>query len=53
MVATPAVLGRKRHPVIVHRLLEHGALRFGELEAAIPEISGKVMSESSTDLEEK
>lgn len=53
MVATSAVLGRKWHPVIIQRLLEHGALRFGELERVIPEVSGKVLSESLTDLEEK
>lgn len=53
MVATSAVLGRKWHPVIIHRLLAHGQLRFGELEAVIPEVSGKVLSESLTDLEEK
>lgn len=53
MVATSAVLGRKWHPVIIQRLLEHGRLRFGELEADIPEVSGKVLSESLTDLEEK
>lgn len=53
MVATSAVLSRKWHPVIIHRLLKHGSLRFGELEDRIPEVSGKVLSESLTDLEEK
>lgn len=53
MVATSAVLGRKWHPVIVQRLLEHGPRRFGELERVIPAVSGKVLSESLTDLEEK
>lgn len=53
MVATSAVLSRKWHPVIIHRLLEHGPLRFGALEQRIPEVSGKVLSESLTDLEEK
>lgn len=53
MVATSAVLSRKWHPVIIHRLLAHGPLRFGELEDRIPEVSGKVLSESLTDLEEK
>lgn len=53
MVATSSVLGRKWHPVIIQRLLEHGELRFGELERSIPEVSGKVLSESLTDLEEK
>lgn len=53
MVATSAVLSRKWHPVIIHRLLEHGALRFGDLEDLIPDVSGKVLSESLTDLENK
>lgn len=53
MVATSAVLGRKWHPVIVHRLLEGGPLGFGELEGRIQGISGKVLSESLTDLQEK
>lgn len=53
MVATSAVLGRKWHPVIVHRLLERSPLGFGELEASIQGISGKVLSESLTDLQEK
>lgn len=52
MVAVSRVLGRKWHPVIVHRLLEHEPLRFGELEDLIPGVSGKVLSESLTDLEE-
>lgn len=53
MVATSTVLGRKWHPVIIQRLLENGPLRFGELEDVIPDVSGKVLSESLTDLEEK
>lgn len=53
MVATSVVLGRKWHPVIIQRLLDHGDLRFGELNRLIPEISGKVLSDSLTDLEEK
>ena len=53
MVAVSAVLGRKWHPVILHRLLEHGPLRYGELKARIQGISGKVLSESLSDLEEK
>lgn len=53
MIAASTVLGRKWHPVIVHRLTEHGPLAFGELEARIQGISGKVLSESLTDLEEK
>jgi DNA-binding HxlR family transcriptional regulator len=53
MVAASAVLGRKWHPVIIHRLSIHGPLGFGELDARIQGISGKVLSESLTDLEDK
>lgn len=53
MIATSAVLGRKWHPVIIHRLLDHGPLGFGELESKIQSIAGKVLSESLTDLENK
>ena len=53
LVAISAVLGRKWHPVIVHLLLEHGPLGFGNLESDIHDISGKVLSESLTDLVEK
>jgi DNA-binding HxlR family transcriptional regulator len=53
MVATSAVLGRKWHPVIVQRLLAGGPLRFGELEDSIQGVSGKVLSESLSDLQEK
>jgi DNA-binding HxlR family transcriptional regulator len=53
MVAASTILGRKWHPVIMHRLLEHGPLGFGELKERVHGISGKVLSESLTDLEEK
>lgn len=53
MVAAAGVLGRKWHPVIIHRLSEHDPLGFGELEARIQGVSGKVLSESLTDLEDK
>lgn len=53
MIAASAVLGRKWHPVIIHRLLEQDPLSFGDLEARIQDVSGKVLSESLTDLEEK
>lgn len=53
MIAASIVLGRKWHPVIIHRLLEHDPLGFGVLESRIQGISGKVLSESLTDLEEK
>ena len=53
LAATAVVLGRKWHPVILRRLLEEGPLGFSALEAAIPGVSGKVLSESLADLQEK
>lgn len=53
MIAASAVLGRKWHPVILHRLLEQDPLSFGDLASRSQNISGKVLSESLTDLEEK
>lgn len=51
-VAT-AILGRKWHPAILYHLLEDGPLRYSELEARLPDVSAKVLSESLTDLDEK
>lgn len=53
MESATAVLGRKWHPTIIHHLLEDGSLGFGDLEGRIDGISGKVLSESLEDLEEK
>jgi DNA-binding HxlR family transcriptional regulator len=53
LVAASAVLGRKWHPLIVHLLCEDGPLAFGELDGRIDDVSGKVLSESLRDLEEK
>lgn len=46
------ILARKWNPVIVHRLLEDGPLRFNELSAAIDEVSNSVLSESLDELED-
>lgn len=46
------LFGRKWQPVIVYHLLDDESMRFSELKAAIDEISGKMLSESLTDLEE-
>ena len=51
LLAASAVLGRKWHSTIVHRLLEYGPQGFGDLEARIDGISEKVLSESLSDLE--
>ncbi|PSP23318.1 transcriptional regulator [Halobacteriales archaeon QH_10_65_19] len=53
MEAAAAVLGRKWHPAIVYHLLEEQPLRFSELESRMHVVSGKVLSESLEDLEEK
>jgi len=47
------IIGKKWHPVIVHRLLQHGALRFNELGEEVGAITNKMLSQSLEDLEEK
>ncbi|WP_265111215.1 winged helix-turn-helix transcriptional regulator [Halosolutus halophilus] len=46
------VIGKKWHPVIVHRLLQHEALRFNELGEEVDGITNKMLSQSLEDLEE-
>jgi len=53
MESAAAVLGRKWHPAIVYHLLDAEPLRFSELEERLHTVSGKVLSESLEDLEEK
>lgn len=53
LTCTMAVIGNKWHPVIVHRLLEHGPLRFNELSEEVGPITNKVLSNSLKDLGEK
>jgi DNA-binding HxlR family transcriptional regulator len=53
ITCTAEVVGLKWHPVIVHRLLEHGPMGFAELEDAIPDVSATVLSNSLADLEAK
>lgn len=53
MESAAAVLGRKWHPAIVYHLLDEEPLRFSQLEARLHTVSGKVLSESLEDLEEK
>jgi DNA-binding HxlR family transcriptional regulator len=50
--ATATVLGRKRHPVIVHRLLQRGPLGFNALKEAVDGVSSKVLPDSLEHLEE-
>lgn len=53
VTCTIELIGKKWHPVIVHRLLEHGSLHFNELADELPATTNKVLSESLEDLEEK
>lgn len=53
VTCTMEVIGRKWHPVIVHRLLADGPLRFNELADEVGEITNKVLTNSLRDLQEK
>ncbi|MFB6223745.1 MAG: winged helix-turn-helix transcriptional regulator [Haloarcula sp.] len=50
---TASLIGKKWHPVIIHRLLEHGPSGFNELKENVDGISSKVLSDSLEDLQEK
>jgi DNA-binding HxlR family transcriptional regulator len=52
VTTTASLIGRKWHPVIVHRLLAEGPMGFNALEAEVDGISSKVLSDSLDDLEE-
>ena len=52
ITTTATLIGKKWHPVIVHRLLEHGPLGFNDLKEQVDGISSKVLSDSLSDLEE-
>lgn len=52
VTCTAHLIGRKWHPVIVHRLLERGPLGFNALKGEIESISSTVLSSSLEDLEE-
>jgi len=52
VTTTATLIGKKWHPVIVHRLLEHGPSGFNELQENVDGISSKVLSDSLDDLEE-
>jgi DNA-binding HxlR family transcriptional regulator len=53
VTTTASLVCKKWHPVIVHRLLEHGPSGFNELKDDVDGISSKVLSSSLDDLEEK
>jgi DNA-binding HxlR family transcriptional regulator len=52
ITSTATLIGKKWHPVIVHRLLEAGPLGFNALKEEVDGISSKVLSDSLSDLEE-
>ncbi|WP_144901208.1 winged helix-turn-helix transcriptional regulator [Halobellus captivus] len=53
VTTTSSLIGKKWHPVIIHRLLEHGPSGFNELKENVDGISSKVLSDSLEDLGEK
>ncbi len=53
LTATASLVGKKWHPVIIHRLLANGPLGFNDLQEEVDGISSKVLSESLDDLPEK
>lgn len=53
VTATANLLGKKWHPVVVHRLLDGGPMGFNELQTDVDGVSSKVLSDSLEDLEEK
>lgn len=53
VTSTATLIGKKWHPVIIHRLIEHGELGFNDLKEEVDGISSKVLSDSLDDLEEK
>lgn len=53
ITTTATLIGKKWHPVIVHRLLQEGPLGFNALKQEVDGISSKVLSDSLEDLEEK
>ncbi|WP_254538729.1 winged helix-turn-helix transcriptional regulator [Halomarina litorea] len=51
ITCTAAIIGKKWHPVIVHRLLVNGPSGFNALKRAVDGISSNVLSNSLDDLE--
>lgn len=52
VTATAELIGKKWHPVIIHRLLETGPTGFNSLKDEVGGISSKVLSESLEDLQD-
>jgi len=53
ITATATLIGKKWHPVVIHRLLDNGPLGFNALIDDVGGISSKVLSDVLEDLEEK
>ncbi len=53
VTAASQILGRKWHPVIIHRLVEKQQLSFNDLKREANGISSKVLSETLEDLQDK
>ena len=53
ITATANLIGKKWHPVIIHRLLEVEPVGFNQLKKEVDGISSKVLSESLDDLQDK
>jgi DNA-binding HxlR family transcriptional regulator len=51
VTTTARLIGKKWHPVIVHRLLDDGPQGFNELKESVDGVSSKVLSDSLSDLE--
>jgi DNA-binding HxlR family transcriptional regulator len=52
VTTTATLIGKKWHPVIIHRLLQAGPLGFNALKEEVDGISSKVLSDSLSDLED-
>ncbi len=52
ITTTATLIGKKWHPVIIHRLLNSGPSGFNELKTEVDGISSKVLSDSLEDLQE-
>lgn len=52
ITATANLVGKKWHPVIIHRLLEKEPIGFNALKEEVDGISSKVLSESLEDLQD-
>ena len=53
VTTTSSLIGKKWHPVIIHRLLKYGPSGFNELKTNVDGVSSKVLSDSLEDLQSK